>query len=217
MSLVGESLPDTFPIFPLPGALLLPAGNLPLNIFEPRYLAMVRDALRTHRIIGMIQPRAAEATGTTAPDLYGVGCAGRITNFSETEDGRILITLTGIARFDVAEELTVTTPYRQVVGRFDRWRHDCAVENPPEGLKDDLLRVVADYFDLQGIEADWRAVKEAPLVPLVVSLAMICPFGVAEKQGLLEAATVADQARLLIALMEMEVHHQAGTESEVRH
>jgi Lon protease-like protein len=223
MSLVGESLPDRFPIFPLKGALLLPGGNLPLNIFEPRYLAMVRDAVRTDRVIGMIQPREpVPGTAKTVPDepappIYDVGCAGRITNFSETDDGRILITLTGLSRFDVAQELQVTTPYRQVVGRFDRWRHDCEPEDPPPHLKGELLQVLRRYFDLQGIEADWKAIKDAPMVPLVISLAMICPFGAAEKQGLLEGPTITDQAELLIALMEMDVRAASATDSGICH
>ena len=127
VSELASSLPDRFPVFPLRGAMLLPGGNLPLNIFEPRYLQMVRDAMQTDRVIGMIQPKADAADGR-APDLYRTGCAGRITNFSETDDGRFLITLTGVCRFDVASELEVATPYRQVTADFARWRHDLQPE-----------------------------------------------------------------------------------------
>ncbi|SNB63238.1 hypothetical protein SAMN07250955_103291 [Arboricoccus pini] len=223
MSLVGESLPQRFPVFPLNGALLLPGGNLPLNIFEPRYLAMVRDAMRTDRIIGMIQSRevgethaGAGPSGQASP-LYGVGCVGRITNFSEADDGRILITLSGISRFDVVEELEVDTPYRQVVAGFQRWRQDCEPEEPPAALRVRLLDVLARYFELQGIEADWRAIEEAPMIPLVISLAMICPFGPSEKQALLETQDIAGQAELLTTLMDMDVRAAAISESGVRH
>src|SRR4051812_38859779 len=177
--------------------MLLPGGNLPLNIFEPRYLQMIRDAMQTDRVIGMIQPRADAADGMT-PDLYQTGCAGRITNFSETNDGRFLITLTGVCRFDVASELEVTTPYRQVVADFDRWREDLQPIPPPEELKGRLHRVLRGYFDRHGIEADWSAIENAPLAGLVTSLCMICPFEPEEKQALLEAGGGDRQARLLV-------------------
>lgn len=209
-----ESLPGRFPIFPLPGAVLLPGGNLPLNIFEPRYLQMVRDAMQTDKVIGMIQPRvpagSGEARGSearapaeseVAPPIYGTGCAGRISSFRETEDGRFLITLTGIARFDVAEELEVATPYRQVVAAFDRWHKDLQPEPPPDTLRGDLMAALKDYFESQQIEADWDTIKGAPLAGLVTSLVMICPFEPNEKQALLEAENLNAQAELLIALM----------------
>lgn len=223
MSLVGESLPQRFPVFPLNGALLLPGGNLPLNIFEPRYLAMVRDAMQTDRVIGMIQSRdpgeadiVAESPAQSSP-LYGVGCVGRITNFSEADDGRILITLSGISRFDVIEELEVDTPYRQVAASFKRWRQDCEPDEPPGELRGRLLKVLERYFELQGIEADWRAIEEAPMIPLVISLAMICPFGPSEKQALLETPEVAGQAELLTTLMDMDVRAASINESGMRH
>ena len=126
-----------FPVFPLRGAMLLPGGNLPLNIFEPRYLRMVRDAMQTDRVIGMVQPKA-DAADDAPCELYGTGCAGRITNFSETSDGRFLITLTGVCRFDIAAELEVATPYRQVVADFARWRQDLQPVAPPGELKASL-------------------------------------------------------------------------------
>ena len=184
--------------------MLLPGGNLPLNIFEPRYLQMVRDAMRTDRVIGMIQPRGEPAEGGSAPELYRTGCAGRITNFSETDDGRFLITLTGVCRFDVADELEVATPYRQVQADFGRWREDLQPTPPPGELKTRLAKVLRVYFDRHGIEADWSAIESAPLAGLVTSLCMICPFEPEEKQALLEAGDSGRQARLLIALMEME-------------
>ena len=183
--------------------MLLPGGNLPLNIFEPRYLQMVRDAMQTDRVIGMIQPKA-EAADDAPPSLYRTGCAGRITNFAETGDGRFLITLTGVCRFDVASELEVVTPYRQVLADFERWRQDLQPISPPGELKVSLAKVLRGYFDRHGIEADWNAIESAPLAGLVTSLCMICPFEPEEKQALLEASDSGRQARLLIALMEME-------------
>jgi Lon protease-like protein len=215
MAEFASSLPDRFPVFPLRGAMLLPGGNLPLNIFEPRYLQMVRDAMRTDRVIGMIQPRA-EAEDGAEPELFGTGCVGRITNFSETDDGRFLITLTGVSRFDVAQELFVATPYRQVIADFARWRADLHPIAPPDELKAKLSRVLKAYFDLHGIEADWTAIESAPLAGLVTSLCMICPFEAGEKQALLEAANIERQARLLIALMEMETVAER-TGSTARH
>jgi len=213
---LATSLPSRFPIFPLRGALLLPGGNLPLNIFEPRYLAMVRDAMQTDQVIGMIQPRP-EGEETRAPRLYRTGCVGRITNFSETEDGRFLITLTGVCRFDVEEELEVPTLYRQVAADFARWRRDLQPEPPPAEIKAALLPVLRTYFDRHGIEADWSAIEAAPLAGLVTSLCMICPFEPEEKQALLEAADTARQARLLVALMQMEAMAAEPGGSSLRH
>jgi uncharacterized protein len=215
MSELASSLPSRFPVFPLRGALLLPGGNLPLNIFEPRYLQMVRDAMQTDHVIGMIQPRP-EAEPAAVPPLYRTGCAGRITNFSETEDGRFLITLTGVCRFDIAEELEVPTLYRQVRADFARWRQDLQPTAPPAELKSSLLAVLKVYFDRHGIEADWDAIDAAPLAGLVTSLCMICPFEPEEKQALLEASDIARQATLLVALMQMETMAEPGG-SSARH
>jgi len=215
MSELASSLPSRFPVFPLRGALLLPGGNLPLNIFEPRYLQMVRDAVQTDHVIGMIQPRP-EAEPAAVPPLYRTGCAGRITNFSETEDGRFLITLTGVCRFDIAEELEVPTLYRQVRADFARWRQDLQPTAPPAELKSGLMAVLKVYFDRHGIEADWNAIDAAPLAGLVTSLCMICPFEPEEKQALLEASDIARQATLLVALMQMETMAEPGG-SSARH
>lgn len=210
-----ESLPGRFPIFPLTGVLLLPGGNLPLNIFEPRYLQMVRDAMQTDGVIGMIQP-SGEAGPDGKPPLYGIGCVGKINNFRETEDGRFLITLSGIARFDVAEELSVTTPYRQVLADFARWRHDLEREPPADVLRAELLSALRGYFERQEIEADWSTIETAPMAGLVTSLAMICPFEPSEKQAVLEARDLNAQTLLLTALMQMSA--SAGpAETSVRH
>lgn len=215
MTELATSLPSRFPIFPLRGALLLPGGNLPLNIFEPRYLQMVRDAMNTDRVIGMVQPRA-DGEPAVLDDLYRTGCIGRITNFEETDDGRFLITLTGVCRFDIHEELPLGTPYRQVVGDFARWRQDLCPPAAPESLKGDLLEVLRGFFDRHGIEADWDAIEAAPMAGLVTSLSMICPFEPEEKQALLEAVDIGEQARLLIALMRMEALAETGA-SSARH
>jgi Lon protease-like protein len=210
-----ESLPGRFPIFPLTGALLLPGGNLPLNIFEPRYLQMVRDAMQTDRVIGMIQP-SGDAGPDGRPPIYRTGCAGRIGNFRETEDGRFLITLTGIARFDVGEELSVTTPYRQVAAEFERWAHDLHPEPPSDALRGDLLDALRGFFERHEIEADWETIQTAPLGGLVTSLAMICPFEPNEKQAVLEAKDLDAQTSLLTALMRMSAMPSA-VETSARH
>lgn len=198
-----RSLPDVIPIFPLQGALLLPGGQLPLNIFEPRYLRMVDDALAGSRVIGMIQPRDQVETGETV-NLYGVGCAGRLTGFNETEDGRYLITLTGIRRFGAGAEITSTTPYRQIVPDFSKYEADTKSDPSADLVDRDRLESAMRYFlDAEGLKTDWDAVTDAPTEALVSSLAMGCPFAANEKQALLEAINAQERADCLIALMEM--------------
>ncbi len=214
MTELAESLPSRFPVFPLSGALLLPGGNLPLNIFEPRYLQMVRDAMQTDRVIGMIQPRGGGPPET--PALFQTGCVGRISNFEETEDGRYLITLTGVCRFDIAEELEVDKPYRQVLGDFARWRQDLQQAPPPESLKATLLEALKRYFERHGIETDWGGIEAAPFAGLITSLCMICPFEPNEKQALVEAPDLTRQAKLLVALMQMDILAESGA-SAARH
>jgi uncharacterized protein len=198
---LSGALPIRFPIFPLAGAILLPGGNLPLNIFEPRYLQMTRDAMRTDRVIGMIQPNGGGKPDR--PDIYPIGCVGRITSFAETEDGRYLITLTGVCRFEVVEELSVGTAYRQVIASFERWQCDLEPPTPSDSLRPPLVGALRGYFDVYEINADWGQVQAAPLAGLVTSLAMICPFEPCEKQALLEAADPEQRAKVLIALLQM--------------
>lgn len=193
-------LPTRFPIFPLPGAILLPSGNLPLNIFEPRYLQMTRDAMRTDRVIGMVQPNGG---GTDCPELFAVGCVGRITSFTETEDGRYLITLTGVCRYDVVEELRVSTPYRQVSASFERWQMDLEPPPPSDQLRPQLLDALHGYFEVHDISCDWGQIQAAPLGGLITSLAMICPFEPCEKQALLEAVDPEQRCQVLTALLQM--------------
>jgi hypothetical protein len=209
-----EDLPRVIPIFPLTGVLLLPQGILPLNIFEPRYLAMTRDALADEqRIIGMVQPRVPDpddnrglsATGIESgqADTYRTGCAGRITGFQETEDGRYLLTLKGICRFDIAEEMADKGGYRRVLADYRHFRDDVGDAPALEIDRERLLAAVKTYFERQEISAPWEAVEATPDYQLVTSLAMTCPFGPNERQALLEAPTMGDRAEIVITLLEM--------------
>jgi Lon protease-like protein len=213
----GDALPTRFAVFPLPGAILLPGGNLPLNIFEPRYLHMTRDAMRTNRVIGMIQPAGGGCGEGEAASLFPIGCAGRITSFTETDDGRYLITLTGVCRYDVIEELEVATAYRQVVASFERWRGDFEPVPPPDDLRPGLLAAIRRYFEVNDISADWGQIDTAPLDGLVTSLAMVCPFEPCEKQALLEALDPERRAKVLIALLQMGSLGAAGEARKARH
>ena len=199
-------LPETIPVFPLPGALLLPRGQLPLNIFEPRYLAMIDDALKSARVIGMIQPDEAKAASPMQPALYEVGCAGRITSFEETGDGRYLVTLSGICRFRLVEELPVTTPYRQCRVDFTAFASDFLANlGDDEVDRDALLGTLSAYLDANRIEADWSGIREAPVEALVNGLSMMSPYGAREKQALLEAPDLKTRADLLIAVTEISL------------
>ncbi len=201
-------LPATLPIFPLAGVLLLPRGRLPLNIFEPRYLEMTRDALAGDRLIGMVQPTAEEQPGRPPP-IYKTGCAGRITQFSETDDGRFLITLTGVARFAVSEEVPSARGFRRIVPSWTPYRGDLEESAGATIDRPRLLAALRGFFKLHEITADWEAIKSTADERLVTSLAMICPFSASEKQALLEAADLGERARLLIALIEMAALHRA--------
>ncbi len=208
-----QDLPTEFAVFPLPQALLLPHGRLPLNIFEPRYLAMVEDALGTGRMFGMIQPDPARPDVSTGPALYRIGCLGRITSFSETEDGRYLISLTGLARFAVAEELPMRRGYRRVRADFSAFLADLQPPTQPIGVdRQALLAALGKYFATKGLEANWDAVKQMPDHVLVITLCMACPFDVAEKQALLEASSPAERAASLLALLQIGSHDRGGGE-----
>ena len=198
-------LPEEFAVFPLTGALLLPGGRLPLNIFEPRYLAMVEDAMATGRMFGMVQPDKRLARGDTGPGLYRTGCLGRITSFSETDDGRFLITLTGLIRFTIVEEIEPRHGFRRGRAALGGFAADLA-EQKPEPLpfdRADLLEALRRYFANAGVEANWEAISTMPDTALVVSLCMACPFDPEEKQALLEARDEAERARALLALLEI--------------
>ncbi len=198
-----DRLPRQLPIFPLAGVLLLPRGRLPLNIFEPRYRAMVEDALGGDRMIGMVQP-TDPASREREPAVYETGCAGRITTFAETDDGRYLITLTGVSRFTIRRELDGVRGYRLVAAAWDRFTDDLA-ESGGDVDRPRLLAGLKGYFKTQGLSVDWNAIETTPDERLVTSLAMICPFTPSEKQALLEAPDLPERAKLLIALIEMAI------------
>ncbi len=211
-----QDLPATLPVFPLTGVLLLPRGRLPLNIFEPRYLAMTDDALGAGRMIGMIQPRRANDPAE-APELYEVGCAGRITEFAETDDGRYVITLTGICRFAVVGEVASMRGYRRAQVDWDRFRDDLKEPAPQPIDREALVARLRRYFDGHGIKADWDSIRTTPDGPLVTTLAMVCPFEPGEKQGLLESPTPEDRAAMLMALIEMAAAGGDIGDDNVRH
>ena len=200
-------LAAVIPVFPLPGALLLPRGQMPLNIFEPRYVAMIDDALRTgHRLIGMIQPDPAHPGPEDKPNLYKVGCAGRITQLAETGDGRYLLQLTGIARFRIEEELNVSTPYRQCRVGYKPFIDDFTARKGEDAVdRKSLLHALSDFLKANDLKADWEGIENAPNEALVNALAMMSPYGTAEKQALLEAPDLKTRAEILVAVTEIEL------------
>ncbi len=203
-----DDLPSVITIFPLPGALLLPRGQMPLNIFEPRYLAMIDDAMRSGlRLIGMIQPDPAHPGPDQAkPQLFHVGCVGRITQLAESGDGRYLIQLTGIARFRVEEELAIDTPYRQCRVTFAPFLDDFTARKGEEDVdRKTLLRTLADFLKANNLKADWDGIENAPNEALVNALAMMSPYGPPEKQALLEAPDLKTRAEILVAVTEIEL------------
>jgi uncharacterized protein len=210
------TLPAILPIFPLTGVLLLPRGRLPLNIFEPRYLAMTRDALAGDRLIGMVQPSDPGASGDNPP-VYPTGCAGRITSFAETEDERFLITLTGTCRFRIRDELPLLEGYRRIVPEWSGFARDLDSEDEPAFDRERLMRGLKGYFQQHQISADWGAINSVPGERLVTSVAMVCPFEPSEKQALLEASDLNERARLLTAMVEMALMHRSGDGVGARH
>ena len=211
-----DQLPEIVPIFPLAGVLLLPRGKLPLNVFEPRYLAMTEDALSGNRMIGIIQP-SDPLSRASVPPVYPIGCAGRITSFSETDDGRYLITLTGVCRFETVRELPIVRGYRRVDVSWERFAAD--LEEPGPALFDRarLVEGLRTYFKIQGISANWDAIESTPDERLVTSLAMICPFEPSEKQALLECGSLSERASMMIAIIEMSVLDKRGGDTMARH
>ncbi len=202
-----EDLPTEFAIFPLPGALLLPGGKLPLNIFERRYLAMFEDCMSEGRVVGMIQPDELRPATPSGPALYRVGCVGRLSSFSETDDGRMLVTLTGLIRFTIKVELEMQRGYRRVRADLARFRADLDEASPTGDLdRDGLVDALRAYFATRGFDANWEAIDEMPDEALISTLAMVCPFDPAEKQALLEAPDTADRASTLLTLLRMGAH-----------
>ena len=196
-------LPGTIAVFPLSGAILFPRWSLPLNIFEPRYLNMIDDAMAGNRMIGMIQTTGGDKQ---SPNLARVGCAGRITSYSETEDGRYLINLTGVCRFRLEEELDVSTPYRQIKPVWTGY--DADLEDPETGglpERTELSNALKKYTSFNEMEVDWEAVETAPMETLVNALAAGCPFSPMEKQALLEAPDLRGRCDALVALLDMDI------------
>jgi Lon protease-like protein len=203
-----DAVPAVIPVFPLPGALLLPRGQMPLNIFEPRYLAMIDDALHSgDRLIGMIQPDPAHQTADeTRPHLFQIGCVGRITQFAESGDGRYLIQLTGVSRFRIEEELTVTTLYRQCRVTYQPFADDFAPRKGEDEVdRKALLRTLTAFLKANNLKVDWEGIENAPNEALVNALAMMSPYDAAEKQAMLEAPDLKTRAEILIAVTEIEL------------
>ncbi len=203
-----EELPNVIAVFPLPGALLLPRGQMPLNIFEPRYLAMIDDAFRSGtRVIGMIQPDPAHpGQDENKPQLFHIGCVGRISQLAESGDGRYLIQLTGVARFRIEEELAVGTPYRQCRVSYQPFIDDfTARKGEDEVDRKAVLRTLADFLKANNLKADWGGIENAPNEALVNALAMMSPYGPPEKQALLEAPDLKTRAEILVAVTEIEL------------
>jgi Lon protease-like protein len=208
-------LPQVIPVFPLPGALLLPRGQMPLNIFEPRYVAMIDDALRDgHRLIGMIQPDVAHTAAALKPPLFRVGCVGRITQLAESGDGRYLIELTGVARFRVEQELDVKTEYRQCRVTYAPFADDFIARKGEVSVdREAVLNALRNFMKANNLQADWEGIDKAPNEALVNALSMMSPYGPAEKQALLEAPDLKTRAELLVAITEIELAKK-NTEGE---
>lgn len=209
-------LPRTVPVFPLSGALLLPFGQLPLNVFEPRYVALVDDALGGGRLMGMVQPRdAARETVGDDDAIFEIGCLGRITEFTDPGDGRYEIVLTGVSRFAVIRERPLHRGYRRVDADYDHFKSDSDPDDREIANRRELLSALRSYFDRRGLEADWDALSEVPDLVLVTTAAMGCPLKPQEKQLLLEAADLPGRAEQLQAILEMALHD--GDATSARH
>jgi Lon protease-like protein len=195
-----HELPETVPIFPLHGVLLLPRGQLPLNVFEDKYLAMVQDVMRSHRMIGMVQPESPQTS-----KLFRTGCAGKVTGYQETDDGRNLVTLTGICRFEIAAEMDTLTPYRVVEANWSSYRSDLGREGCTNLDRERLTHLLKTYFEIHEFTCSWEHIEQATDERLITCLSMICPLEANEKQALLEADSCADRGEKFLAMLEMAV------------
>jgi Lon protease-like protein len=215
-----EELPGVLPIFPLTGVLLLPRAELPLNVFEPRYIAMIDSALAGARMLGMIQP-SLEVGGLEmgAAPVFPLGCAGRIVSFAETDDGRYLVTLRGLLRFSIAGELALERGFRRVRPDYSAFRSDLESDEVLEDFfdRERLLAALKDYFSVKQITADWEAIQQAPGERLVTSLCMACPFQPLEKQALLQAPDLSTRAETLIKLLELDASSARPASGGARH
>ncbi|MEM9395144.1 MAG: LON peptidase substrate-binding domain-containing protein [Pseudomonadota bacterium] len=212
MKFAAADLPGTIPVFPLPGALLLPRARLPLHIFEPRYLAMLDDALKTsHRLIGMVQPR--DVPGSADRRLHAIGCAGRLTAFSETEDGRYMITLSGVSRYRITREVAGFTPYLKADVDWEGFDRDQgSTEKDPGFDRERFLALLKRYFEAQEMRTDWDSLNEAEDELLINSLSMLCPFEPEDKQALLEAPSLSTRRETLVTLIEFALRGGANEE-----
>lgn len=203
-------LPDVLSLFPLPGALLLPRARLPLQLFEPRYLQMLEDVLKTpHRLIGMIQPR--ETPPGAEARLYRIGCAGRVTGFTETEDGRYMITMTGLSRFQLRQEISGFSPYRRAEVDWEKFRLDRGTSESDSGFRRDaFLKLLGRYFKAQKLSTDWSSLKDAGDEMLINALSMLCPFEPEDKQALLESPTLTTRRETLVTLLEFALRSGTG-------
>jgi Lon protease-like protein len=207
-----DDVPAVIPIFPLESALLLPRGQLPLNVFEPRYIAMLDDVIKSHRVIGMVQPDAEAVEADGSSRLFSIGCAGRVTQFAETGDGRYLVTLTGIARYRIVEEIAAVTPYRQCRVDFTAFEQDFEPAAGEEAVdRDGVLKALGNFADANQLQIDWKSVREAPNESLVNALSMMSPYGPKEKQALLEAPDLRSRADVLIAITEVALARGSQT------
>ncbi|WP_425040378.1 LON peptidase substrate-binding domain-containing protein [Primorskyibacter sp. S187A] len=197
-------LPDTLPVFPLPGALLLPRARLPLHIFEPRYLAMIEDCLKTpERLIGMVQPNPRP---NNEKALHAIGCAGRLTQFSETEDGRYMVTLGGVSRFRISQEIEGFTPYRRCNVTWDAFERDLgATETDKVFNRESFMKLLGRYFEARELSADWETLQSADDELLVNSLSMLLEFEPEDKQALLEAPSLSTRRETLVTLIEFSL------------
>ena len=204
-----EEIPSKISIFPLNGALLLPRSKLPLNIFEPRYLEMIDNSISSDRLIGMIQTQESNEN-----QLYSIGCLGKITSFTELSDSRFIITLNGICRYKVTQELDTLTPYRQVKVSYEDFENDLTPGfNQDKANRDKLLDVLKRYLEKNNLQIDWEAVKGSPTETLINSLCSLSPYSAEEKQALLEAEDIQKRNELLIAMTEMALSTNKGIES----
>ena len=212
----GAELPPTLPLFPLAGVLLLPRRPIQLNVFESRYLAMLDDALSGERLIGVIQPLAGEAAVGVTPELCKIGCVGRIVQFAELGDGRCFLTLMGVARFRIEEELTTMRPYRIVGADYTEFGSDFVVgAGEAQVDRQSLLNALREFAQANEMKVDWKDIEKAPNEPLVNALSMMSPYGAKEKQALLEAPDLKTRAEMLVAISQMEIAR--GAENPPRH
>ncbi len=212
-------LPPRIPVFPLRGAILLPRATLPLNVFEPRYLQMIDDVMSGERVLGVLQPTGAEEAELHSESpmgksfgLHRVGCAGRITSYKELDDGRYVITLTGVVRFDIIGEAETDHPYRVMTASYDRFAADLTEGLGEERVdRENLLRVLREYLDANQLKTDWAAVQRASNEYLINALSVMAPYGPEEKQALLEAPDLKTRAEVLVALAEIELASNGGS------